>query len=100
MAAVAARVDAGDLHPRIHDPGGQGYEVRVLADAFNHMLDRLTDAFAGQRAFVADASHELRTPLTVIRGQLEVLAAQSDPPAIAEEVQRVEHVGGGRDREG
>ena len=24
MAAVAARVDAGDLHPRIHDLGGQG----------------------------------------------------------------------------
>jgi signal transduction histidine kinase len=90
MAAVAARVDAGDLHPRIHDPGGQGYEVRVLADAFNHMLDRLTDAFAGQRAFVADASHELRTPLTVIRGQLEVLAAQSDPSG--DEVRRVEHL--------
>jgi two-component system OmpR family sensor kinase len=90
MATVAARVDAGDLHPRIHDPGGQGYEVRVLADAFNHMLDRLTDAFAGQRAFVADASHELRTPLTVIRGQLEVLAAQLDPPR--EEVRRVERL--------
>jgi two-component system, OmpR family, sensor kinase len=90
MAAVAARVDAGDLHPRIHDPGGQGHEVRVLADAFNHMLDRLTDAFAGQRAFIADASHELRTPLTVIRGQLEVLAAQPDPSA--DEVRRVERL--------
>jgi two-component system, OmpR family, sensor kinase len=88
MAAVAARVDAGDLHPRIHDAGGQGEEVRVLADAFNHMLDRLTDAFAGQRAFVADASHELRTPLTVIRGQLEVLASQREPTV--EEVRRVE----------
>jgi signal transduction histidine kinase len=54
------------------------------------MLDRLTDAFAGQRAFVADASHELRTPLTVIRGQLEVLAAQIDPPG--EEVRRVERL--------
>jgi signal transduction histidine kinase len=90
MAAVAARVDAGDLHPRIHHAGGGGEEVKVLADAFNHMLDRLTDAFAGQRAFVADASHELRTPLTVIRGQLEVLAAQSDPSA--EEVRRVERL--------
>jgi two-component system OmpR family sensor kinase len=90
MAAVAARVDAGDLHPRITDLGGQGDEVRVLADAFNHMLDRLTAAFAGQRAFVADASHELRTPLTIIRGQLEVLAAQEDPPP--EEVRRVERL--------
>lgn len=90
VAAVAARVDAGDLHPRIHDAGGQGYEVRVLAEAFNHMLDRLTEAFAGQQAFIADASHELRTPLTVIRGQLEVLAAQRDPSA--REVRRVEHL--------
>jgi signal transduction histidine kinase len=88
MAAVAARVDAGDLHPRIHSSDGQGNEIRVLTDAFNHMLDRLTEAFAGQRAFVADASHELRTPLTVIRGQLEVLAAQENPSG--DEVRRVE----------
>ena len=90
MAAIAARVDAGELEPRIHEAGGPGNEVRVLADAFNHMLDRLSAAFAGQRAFVADASHELRTPLTVIRGQLEVLAAQPDPPL--EEVRRVERL--------
>jgi two-component system, OmpR family, sensor kinase len=90
MAAVAAQVDAGDLHPRIHDVDSQGGEVRVLAVAFNHMLDRLTDAFAGQRAFVADASHELRTPLTVIGGQLEVLASQPHPPG--EEVRRVERL--------
>jgi two-component system OmpR family sensor kinase len=90
VAAVAARVDAGDLDPRIHDAGGQGYEVRVLADAFNHMLDRLTEAFAGQQAFIADASHELRTPLTVIRGQLEVLAAERDPSP--QDVRRVERL--------
>jgi two-component system, OmpR family, sensor kinase len=88
MAAVAARVDAGDLHPRIEPLGQRGDEVRVLADAFNRMLDRLTAAFAGQRAFVADASHELRTPLTVIAGQLELLAAQEQPSG--EDVRRVE----------
>lgn len=90
MAEVAARVDAGDLHPRIHDVSGGAEELRVLADAFNHMLDRLTEAFAGQRAFVADASHELRTPLTVISGQLEVLAAQTVPSK--PEVMRVERL--------
>lgn len=90
MASLAARVDAGDLHPRIHDPGGQGTEVAVLAEAFNNMLDRLTEAFAAQRAFVADASHEVRTPLTVVAGQLEVLARQPDPSA--DDVRRVERL--------
>ena len=88
MANVAARVDAGDLYPRIGHREGESSEIEVLTDAFNHMLDRLTEAFAGQREFIADASHELRTPLTVIRGQLEVLAAQEHPPA--QEVRRVE----------
>jgi signal transduction histidine kinase len=90
MAAVAARVDGGDLEPRMADARRHGAEVRVLADSFNHMLDRLADAFASQKAFIADASHELRTPLTVIRGQLEVLAASDDPPP--DEVRRVERV--------
>jgi len=90
MAAVAARVDAGDLEPRMATSGARSDEVRVLADTFNNMLDRLADAFVGQREFVADASHELRTPLTVIRGQLEVLAAQPDPTG--EEVRRVERL--------
>lgn len=90
MASVAARVDAGELEPRMSPPGGSGTEVRVLAESFNHMLDRLAEAFELQREFVADASHELRTPLTVIRGQLEVLAAQDNPPG--EEVRRVERL--------
>ncbi|MDQ6778181.1 MAG: ATP-binding protein [Actinomycetota bacterium] len=90
MAAIAARVDAGDLEPRMPTSDARGDEVRVLADAFNHMLDRLADAFKGQRAFIADASHELRTPLTVIRGQLEVLAAQEHPSGT--EVRRVERL--------
>jgi two-component system OmpR family sensor kinase len=90
MAQVATRVDAGDLGPRMEISNPRRDEVRVLAEAFNRMLDRLAEAFASQREFVADASHELRTPLTVIRGQLEVLAAQQDPSAA--DVTRVERL--------
>ncbi len=90
MAAVAARVDAGDLDPRMPTSGRGRDEVRILGEAFNHMLDRLAEAFASQREFVADASHELRTPLTVIRGQLEVLAAQES--ASGEELRHVERL--------
>jgi signal transduction histidine kinase len=89
MAATAAEVRAGDLSRRIAAHGPHD-EVRVLADAFDRMLDRLEDAFARQRGFVADASHELRTPLTVIRGQLEVLARQRE--VTREDVRHVEEV--------
>jgi two-component system, OmpR family, sensor kinase len=78
MAALASRVDAGELGQRIgmrerHD------EVGVLAHAFDGMLDRLERAFGRQRSFVSDASHELRTPLTVLHGQLELLEREDDP---------------------
>jgi two-component system, OmpR family, sensor kinase len=89
MAGVAARVDAGDLSPRIGASGARD-EVRVLADAFDHMLDRLEHAFDRQTSFLADVSHELRTPLTVLRGQLEVLAR--DPQFSREGFDRVERL--------
>ncbi|MBV8991984.1 MAG: HAMP domain-containing histidine kinase [Solirubrobacterales bacterium] len=87
MAKVAARVSEGDLAVRMRAPSSAGEEIHVLAESFNDMLDRLTEAFAAQREFVADASHELRTPLTVIAGQMEVLAAQRSPDP--DEIRRV-----------
>ncbi|MFZ1997512.1 MAG: HAMP domain-containing sensor histidine kinase, partial [Solirubrobacteraceae bacterium] len=90
MARVAAQVDDGDLNPRMDTTRREAGEIRVLAESFNRMLDRLAEAFSAQRDFIADASHELRTPLTVIGGQLEVLAAQDHPAP--EEVRRVERL--------
>jgi signal transduction histidine kinase len=87
MAAVATQVDAGEMGPRMAVAGGHASEVKVMGDAFDHMLDRLQNAFDRQAAFVADASHELRTPLTVISGQIEVLGLERDPDAA--EVRRV-----------
>ncbi|HEY2478755.1 MAG TPA: ATP-binding protein [Solirubrobacterales bacterium] len=88
FAATATEVDAGDLSPRLTVDPTAAAELRVLSDSFNHMLDRLEDAFARQRGFVSDASHELRSPLTAIRGQIEVLAREPEPDATA--VRRVE----------
>jgi two-component system OmpR family sensor kinase len=90
FAETAAEVDAGDLTPRLAPGPEAASELRTVADAFNHMLDRLEDAFARQRRFVSDASHELRSPLTAIRGQLEVLARSEAPDAA--EVRRVERL--------
>jgi two-component system, OmpR family, sensor kinase len=88
FAATAAEVDAGDLTPRLDPSPAAAAELRTLAEAFNHMLDRLDRAFAQQRQFVSNASHELRSPLTAIRGQLEVLARSESPSAA--EIHRVE----------
>ena len=91
MATVAGAVDAGELSTRMEPEGP--VEARRLAESFNHMLDRLEEAFARQRGFMSDASHELRTPLTAIRGQIEVLSRSSHQTPRREEVGR--HRGGG-----
>jgi two-component system OmpR family sensor kinase/two-component system sensor histidine kinase BaeS len=98
MAAVASAVDSGDLSHRIDYKGDD--EVGVLAEAFNHMLDRLEAGFRLQRDFVSDASHELRSPLTVIRGRIEQLAdhagdrqaVEAEANELMREVRRMERL--------
>jgi heavy metal sensor kinase len=98
MAAVASAVDSGDLSHRI-DYSGED-EVGVLAEAFNHMLDRLEEGFRLQRNFVSDASHELRSPLTVLRGRIEQLAdhagdreaVEAEADELMSEVRRMERL--------
>ena len=77
MARVAAAAEGGDLSVRAGTVGARD-EVRVLALAFDHMLERLERAFTRQRDFVSDASHELRTPLSVARAQVELLDRETD----------------------
>jgi signal transduction histidine kinase len=73
--ASANRVGSG-LHERIALDGPDD-DVKLLADSFDEMLERLDRSFDGQRRFVANASHELRTPLATNRVLVEV--ALGDP---------------------
>ena len=75
VRTTAEQIGESDLRQRIEVVGTD--DVAQLARTFNTMLDRLENAFVGQREFVDNAGHELRTPITVIRGHLELM---SDDP--------------------
>ncbi len=90
LTATAEQLASGDLNARSrltpsHDEVGQ------LASSFDHMADRIQEAFTAQqdseaqvRRFIADASHELRTPLTALKGYIDVLrrGAGREPAAL------------------
>jgi signal transduction histidine kinase len=49
-------------------------EIRLLAEAFNRLILRLTRYAADQRRMLAAVSHDLRTPLTRLRLRAETIA--------------------------
>lgn len=71
MRRQAAEMSAGDSAARLEVPATRD-EVARLGATMNGLLERLQQALARQRDFVADAGHELRTPLTTLRAELEL----------------------------
>ncbi|CAA9359996.1 MAG: hypothetical protein AVDCRST_MAG72-2172 [uncultured Nocardioidaceae bacterium] len=71
LRTTADEITVTDLSRRLPVVGND--DLTALTQTFNAMLDRLQQAFRGQRAFLDDAGHELRTPVTILRGHLEVL---------------------------
>jgi signal transduction histidine kinase len=77
---AARRASERHLGERINLRGPDD-ELKELADTFDDMLERLDQAFAAQRQFVANASHELRTPLTSMRTAIDVVLAKPNRSA-------------------
>jgi signal transduction histidine kinase len=80
ITETARRASEQHLGERLALTGARD-ELMELADTFDGMLERLDEAFATQRRFVANASHELRTPLTVMRTAIDVTLAKPSPTA-------------------
>jgi two-component system heavy metal sensor histidine kinase CusS len=80
VAETAQHISSSTLSDRI---GADGYpsEVRVLAEAFNAMLERLEQSFERLSRFSADIAHELRSPVNNIRGETEVALKRARTPA-------------------
>jgi len=75
---VAGMVSAEDLDRAQIRLEQAPREVRELADGFDRMLERLSQAWEQQRQFVSNVSHELRTPLSIVQGYLQSLLRRSD----------------------
>lgn len=56
---------------------GRVYELMVLTQANNRMLDRLEEIFLQQEQFTSDVAHELRTPIAVITAQCQYVRRKS-----------------------
>ena len=64
LTTTIEHITSSDLSARV-TINKTGDDLSRLGASFNSLLDRLENAFAAERRFMADASHELRTPLTV-----------------------------------
>ncbi|MFJ5264681.1 sensor histidine kinase [Streptomyces sp. NPDC088387] len=85
IRVLTASVTANDPRERVTVPA-TGHEITALATTINTTLERLDNAAAQQRRFVADAAHELRSPLTTLLASLEIALAypeRTDWPAAA-----------------
>jgi two-component system OmpR family sensor kinase len=69
-------VEARDITPETADSRlsvpATADELAHVSVSFNRVLERLGNALADQRRFMADASHELRTPVSTIRTAADV----------------------------
>ncbi len=85
VAETARHISSTTLNERIQ-AASYPVEIRILAGAFNAMLERLEESFARLSRFSADIAHELRTPVNNIRGEAEVALARTRTPAEYTEV--------------
>jgi signal transduction histidine kinase len=95
ITSRARAISADSLDERV-SLGGPHDELRELADTFDSLLDRIHEAFAGERRLVATMSHELRTPLA--NQQIALDVALSDPAAGPAELREAAEVALGQNR--
>ena len=72
ITKVAERITVSHIAER-PDPQRWPTELRVLAVAFNSMLDRLESSIVRLSQFSSNLAHELRTPINNLVGEAEIV---------------------------
>jgi len=85
LGTAASRISAGALHERLSLENAPT-ELVESGVAFNHMLDRLQNAFERLSAFSSDLAHDLRTPISNLLGEAQVALSR---PRSADEYRAV-----------
>lgn len=85
IGLMTKAISPNDLGKKTVEIQNAPSEIQELAETFNRMLDRLSEAWQAQqhaterqREFVSNVSHELRTPLTIVRGYLQSIQRRGD----------------------
>jgi two-component system sensor histidine kinase CpxA len=86
----ALRIAEGDLSHRAAVKGKD--EIGELAQAFNHMTDKLERMITSSKELTANVSHELRTPLTRIRIAEELLREKLEKGNLKEYERHLEDI--------
>ncbi len=79
LNSTIRRMGRGDLSARVHVRTSG--ELKVLADSYNAMAEKIENFDQSRSQFVQNASHELKTPLATMKILLENLIYQPDMPA-------------------
>lgn len=75
LTANISPVRLGEVQLQLKNPPT---EVKELAQMFEQMLIRLSQAWENQRQLIGNVSHELRTPLTVVSGYLQSILRRAN----------------------
>ncbi|MGA1826195.1 MAG: heavy metal sensor histidine kinase, partial [bacterium] len=72
MINTVSRITTTNLKEKVPLRGSED-EVDKLAQTFNNMIERVSQAYEKLSQFSSDVAHELRTPLTSLMGEIEAV---------------------------
>lgn len=79
---------SGDLAPVAAH--GLPSEIEPIAQAVNHLLDRLRRTLEAERSFTANSAHELRTPVAAALAQTQRLMSETTDPVARHRALQIE----------